>query len=87
MNTRCSMVVLGALALTAQAFGARADGTITSLTLNHPATVTCYPEAITVNATGLAGGPPTCGVVTPGIPIPDRPIPVRSIIIVLVMTP
>jgi hypothetical protein len=49
MNTRCSMVVLGALALTAQAFVAHADGTITGLSLNLPAIKTC---AVTVNGTG-----------------------------------
>lgn len=64
MNTRCSRVVLGALALTAQAFGARADGTITSLTLNPPATVTCFDEKITVNAIGPAGGTPICATLS-----------------------
>jgi hypothetical protein len=61
MNTRCSVVVLGALMLTAQAFSARADGTITSIILNPPAIVACADEKITVSATGPAGGPPICG--------------------------
>jgi hypothetical protein len=55
MNTRCSMVVLGVLALVAQASLARADGTITGLTLNLPAIKTCAVETITVNGTGQCG--------------------------------
>jgi hypothetical protein len=46
------MLVLGALALTAQAFVAHADGTITGLSLNLPAIKTCAVETVTVNGTG-----------------------------------
>jgi hypothetical protein len=42
-------VVLGALALTAQAFVAHADGTITGLSLNLPAIKTCAVETVTVS--------------------------------------